>query len=58
MRFAAFKSGNRERLAIASPNGELRGLVSGEEGYQDNLDLLVRQGRGQDRGNRKTAQCR
>jgi 2-keto-4-pentenoate hydratase/2-oxohepta-3-ene-1,7-dioic acid hydratase in catechol pathway len=45
MRFAAFKSGKQEGLAIASPNGEFHGLLSGEEGYPGNLDLLVRLGR-------------
>ena len=45
MRFAAFKSGGREGLAIASPNGEFHGLLSGEESYPGNLDILVQLGR-------------
>jgi acylpyruvate hydrolase len=45
MRFAAFKSGNKEGLAIASPNGEFHGLLSGEDGYPGSLDLLVQLGR-------------
>jgi hypothetical protein len=40
VRFAAFKRENREGLAIARPNGELYGLLSGEEGYPSNLDFL------------------
>jgi acylpyruvate hydrolase len=46
MRFAVFKSGNKEGLAIASTNGEFHGLLSGEEGYPGNLDFLVQLGRG------------
>jgi len=45
MRFAAFRSRDQEGLAIVSPNGELHGLQSGEEGYPGNLDLLVQHGR-------------
>lgn len=45
MRFAAFKSGDREGVAIASLNGELHGLLSGEESYPGNLGLLVQHGR-------------
>jgi acylpyruvate hydrolase len=46
MRFAAFKSGNHEGLAVSSPSGEFHGLLSGEENYPGNLDLLVQHGRG------------
>ena len=45
MRFAAFNSGNQAGLAIASPNREFHGLLSGEESYPGNLDLLVQLGR-------------
>lgn len=45
MRFAAFKNEDREGLAVVSPDGELRGLLSGEEGYPGSLGLLVQQGR-------------
>jgi acylpyruvate hydrolase len=45
MRFAAFKSGNQEGLAVASQNGEFHGRLSGEKSYPGNLDLLVRLGR-------------
>jgi acylpyruvate hydrolase len=44
MQFAAFKSGDREGVAIASLNGELHGLLSGEESYPGNLGLLVQRG--------------
>ena len=46
MRFAAFKSGEQEGLAIASPNGEFHGLMIGEESYPGNLATLVEHGRG------------
>jgi len=46
MRFAAFKRGNQEGLAVACPDGKLRGLLNREDGYPGNLGLLVHQGRG------------
>ena len=45
MRFAAFRSGDREGLAIACPDGKVHGLLSGEESYPGNLGLLVQRGR-------------
>ncbi|HEY6846572.1 MAG TPA: fumarylacetoacetate hydrolase family protein [Terracidiphilus sp.] len=44
MRFAAFTSGNREGLAVASPDAKFHGLLSGESGYPGSLDQLVRGG--------------
>ena len=41
MRFAAFTSGNREGLAVASPDANFYGLLSGEPGYPGSLDQLV-----------------
>ncbi len=45
MRFAAFNIGNRDGLAIESPDGQFHGLLSGEEGYPGKLGALVQQGR-------------
>lgn len=45
MRFAAFKSGDKEGLAVASSRGEFHGLISGEEGYPGDLAILVQRGR-------------
>ena len=45
MRFAAFRSGKQEGLATANPNGEFRGLLSGDAGYPGSLDALIRKGR-------------
>ena len=45
MRFAAFKIEGRLGVAVAGPNGQFHGLLSGEDGYPGTLDLLVRQGR-------------
>jgi acylpyruvate hydrolase len=44
MRFAAFRSGGREGLAIGSGDGAFHGLLSGEEGYPGNLAILVKHG--------------
>ena len=44
MRFAAFTSGNREGLAVASPDAKFYGLLSGESGYPGSLDQLGRGG--------------
>jgi 2-keto-4-pentenoate hydratase/2-oxohepta-3-ene-1,7-dioic acid hydratase in catechol pathway len=46
MRFAAFTSGGQEGLAVASPDQEFHGLLSGDPGYPGSLDSLVRSGRG------------
>ena len=46
MRFAAFTSGTREGLAVASPDAEFFGLLSDEPGYPGSLDSLVRGGPG------------
>jgi 2-keto-4-pentenoate hydratase/2-oxohepta-3-ene-1,7-dioic acid hydratase in catechol pathway len=46
MRFASFKSGDRQGLAVASPDGEFRGLLRSDESYPGSLDLLVQSGRG------------
>lgn len=46
MRFAAFKSGEREGLAVAGSNGEFHGLLNGDSNYPGSLDVLIRQGRG------------
>lgn len=46
MRFAAFRSGGREGLGVAtSSNEHLRGLFQGDAGYPGTLDSLVRKGR-------------
>ena len=45
MRFAAFSSGEQEGLAVAAPNGDFHGLLSGDPGYPGSLDVLVRKGR-------------
>lgn len=45
MRFAAFSSGEQEGLAVAAPNGDFHGLLSGDPGYPGSLDILVRKGR-------------
>jgi len=46
MRFAAFSSGGQEGLAVAAPDAEFHGLLSGDAGYPGSLDSLVRKGRG------------
>jgi len=46
MRFAAFSSGEQEGLAVAAPNGDFHGLLSGDPGFPGSLDILVRKGRG------------
>ena len=46
MRFAAFKSGEREGLAVAGPSGEFHGLLSGDANHPGSLDVLVRSGAG------------
>lgn len=45
MRFAAFRSGEREGLAAAGRDGQFHGLLSGDVGYPGPLDVLVRGGR-------------
>jgi acylpyruvate hydrolase len=45
MRFATFKSGEQEGLAVADLNGAFHGLLSGDEDYPGSLDLLIRKGR-------------
>ena len=45
MRFAAFRSGEREGLGLSGSNGHLRGLFQGDRGYPGSLDSLVRKGR-------------
>jgi 2-keto-4-pentenoate hydratase/2-oxohepta-3-ene-1,7-dioic acid hydratase in catechol pathway len=45
MRFAAFRSGEQEGLAVADRKGQLHGLLGGETGYPGPLDVLVRRGR-------------
>jgi 2-keto-4-pentenoate hydratase/2-oxohepta-3-ene-1,7-dioic acid hydratase in catechol pathway len=45
MRFAAFKSGDKEGLAVAGQNGKFRGLLDGEEAFPGSLGLLVERGR-------------
>ena len=45
MRFATFSSGAQKGLAVASSNGNFRGLLSGDEAYPGSLDLLVLKGR-------------
>src|SRR5271170_6939361 len=44
MRFAAFRSGDQEGLAIAGPNGKFHALRSGEKSYPGSLSLLVQHG--------------
>jgi acylpyruvate hydrolase len=44
MRFAAFRSDQREGLASAHSSGEFRGLLRGDENYPGSLDLLIRKG--------------
>lgn len=44
MRFAAFKSGEQEGLAVADQNGEFHGLRSSDPEYPGSLDVLVRKG--------------
>jgi acylpyruvate hydrolase len=44
MRFAAFSSGEQEGLAVAAPNGDFHGLLSGDPGFPGSLDILVRKG--------------
>ena len=45
MRFAAFSSEGREGLAVAGPDGQFHGLLSGDAGYPGSLDVLIRTGR-------------
>jgi acylpyruvate hydrolase len=45
MRFAAFTSGEREGLAVASPDGQFHGLTNGDAGYPGSLDALITKGR-------------
>jgi acylpyruvate hydrolase len=45
MRFAAFKSGEQEGLAVADLNGAFHGLLNGDAGYPGSLDVLIRKGR-------------
>jgi acylpyruvate hydrolase len=45
MRFAAFKSGEQEGLAVAGPDGQFHGLLNGDVGYPGSLDVLIRKGR-------------
>lgn len=45
MRFAAFTSGEQEGLAVAGPNGQFRGLLTGDAGYPGALDVLIHKGR-------------
>jgi acylpyruvate hydrolase len=45
MRFAVFRDGEREGLAAASPDGEFRGLLSGDAQYPGSLQALVCRGR-------------
>lgn len=46
MRFAAFKSGEREGLAVAGSEREFRGLHSDDANYPGSLDVLIRKGHG------------
>jgi 2-keto-4-pentenoate hydratase/2-oxohepta-3-ene-1,7-dioic acid hydratase in catechol pathway len=46
MRFASFKSGEREGLAVAGSKGEFRGLSSDDPDYPGSLDVLIRNGHG------------
>ena len=45
MRFAAFRSGDREGLAAAGADGIFHGLLNGEEGYPGSLAFLLMHGR-------------
>jgi acylpyruvate hydrolase len=45
MRFAAWKCGDESGLAVAIPDGQFRGLKSGDAGYPGSLDALLRNGR-------------
>jgi 2-keto-4-pentenoate hydratase/2-oxohepta-3-ene-1,7-dioic acid hydratase in catechol pathway len=45
MRFATFRSGEQEGLAVADLNGAFHGLLKGDEDYPGLLDLLIRKGR-------------
>jgi acylpyruvate hydrolase len=45
MRFAAFRSGEQEGLAVAGSNGQFHGLLSGAEGYPGSLQALIQKGR-------------
>jgi acylpyruvate hydrolase len=45
MRFAAFRNGEKEGLAVAGLDGHFQGLLSGDSGYSGTLDVLVRKGR-------------
>jgi len=45
MRFAAFRSGEQEGLAVADLDGAFHGLLSGDADYPGSLDLLIRKGR-------------
>jgi|SRR5580698_2025926 acylpyruvate hydrolase len=44
MRFAAFRSGDREGLAAAGADGIFHGLLNGEEGYPGSLAFLLMYG--------------
>lgn len=46
MRFAAWKYGDEDGLAVAGSDGQFRGLKSGDAGYPGSLDILLRKGRG------------
>src|ERR1700740_2836039 len=46
MRFAAFKSREREGLAVAGSAGEFRGLYSDDANYPGSLDVLIHKGDG------------
>lgn len=46
MRFAAYRSGEQNGLAVARPNGQFHGLLMGDANYPGPLDSLVRKGRG------------
>jgi 2-keto-4-pentenoate hydratase/2-oxohepta-3-ene-1,7-dioic acid hydratase in catechol pathway len=46
MRYASFKSGEREGLAVAGSKGEFRGLYSDDADYPGSLDVLIRNGHG------------
>ena len=46
MRFAAFKSREREGLAVACSDEEFHGLYSDDANYPGSLDVLIRKGHG------------
>lgn len=46
MRFAAFKSREREGLAVAGPEGVFRGLYSDDANYPGSLDVLIHKSHG------------